>query len=345
MARQGGEVSLPQAVIDQEKEAEELHAKLYPKEPEGTPPQEETPPEAEETAEESAPAPEPEGKAEVSAEKVQSTDNPEPPKVDNAEYERLKAAHSTLLGKYNAEVPRQADTIRSLEAKVHALEARLAVSPAPKSESSKPATEDLSGVYAQMENDFGKDFSANFRKAVQAEARAIVNDTFQGVRGEVENIGKSVAKSREDRFLDDLTRLKPNWRETYSNPLFVEMLNQVEPFTGKTFGTLAQEANDALDASRVAKVYDMFDKKPAATATPVTAKPPGPKPDKEALIAPSPVSKATVSGGEKADYIKAEDIERFYQDVSLGKYSDKPAAMKAKEERINKAISNRWVIG
>lgn len=335
-------MSLPQAVIDQEREAEELHKKMY-----ANPETEETPKE-EPKVEEPKPEPKEEGTPTPTPEPVQPEAKVEAPALDVAEYERLKAAHSTLLGKYNAEVPRQADTIRSLEAKVHALEAKLAVTPQPSTPAPK-VDEDLTGVYSQMENDFGKDFAKNFQKAVQAEARKIAAETVQGVRGEVESMGKTMASSREERFLADLTRIQPNWRTTFNDPRFVTMLSEVEPFTGKTLGALAQEANDAFDAARVGKVYEMFDKRFATPEPKVDDKPQTPapkeKPNKEALVTPAPGQKATVASDEKADYIKADDIERFYVDQAIGKYADRPKEAKEMEARIARAISNRWVIG
>lgn len=334
-------MTLPQEVIEQQKEAEEIFKQMYGAEnadgkSEETP-SEEKPTETPEPVKSGEETPESEAKPDEAAPAEEA------PKPD-AEFERVQNAYRTLQGKYNAEVPRQAEQIKALRDQIAALEARTTTKPS-QVEDASPVSDDLTDVYSSMENDFGKDFAANFRKAVKVEAKKIATETFQGVRGEVEGIGKAIAKTREDKFLEDLTRLQPNWRESYADPGFVEMLGEVEPLSGKPLGDLAQEANNAFDSARLARIYALYDqRKTASKPAKVTAEPAA-KPSKEHLVSPAASGKATVSGGEKPDYVNADEIESFYRDSALGKWADRPKAKAEMEARINKAISNNWVIG
>lgn len=347
MALQGGSVTLPTAVLEQEKEAQELFEKMYGKEGEGkTEVDTGAPTEVSTTDGESA--------EKVEEKPVEDGEAAQPAADDKAstlqaeydalkvEHEKLQHSHSVLQGKYNAEVPRGAERIRELEAKAAALEVR-ATDPKPKVEA---AAEDTDKLYASIENDFGKDTAKTFKQAVQTEARKIAEEAIKSIRGEVEGIGKVVAKTREERFLSDLTAMNKSWRETFASDSFKAMLGEIEPFTGKSFGDLAQEANDAMDAMRLAKIYNLFDSRQTAPTAKVVA--PAVKEEvksKESLIVPDGSSKAKVSGGDKPDYIKAEDIERYYQDMALGRYADRPKEATEMEGRINRAIANRWVIG
>lgn len=340
-------MALPQAVIEQEEEAQRLYAEMYGKKDEGekTEDSEEAKAPAEDSATETPPAEKVEEQPAEAKDIVEPEAKEETPKPD-AEYERLVQAHKVLQGKYNAEVPRQLDRIRELEAKIAALEVRQS-EPKPKVDIAPKVDEDAEKVSAAIERDFGKDAAGNFDLMVEMRAKKIAEEAIKSVRGEIEGISKTVAKTREERFLSDLTAQNKSWRETYKNPDFQAMLGETEPFTGKTYGDLAQEANDALDAGRLAKIYNLFDSKSAAPAAKVEAAP-EPKKEvksKEDLIAPSGSAKATVSGGEKPDYIKADDIERFYQDSALNRYADRPKEKAEMEARINRAIANRWVIG
>lgn len=348
-------MALPEAVVKQEEEAQAIFNQMYgTKDTDGkdTP----APPEGGEAPEGSATdeaKPEKvEGKPTEDGEAAQPITKEEAPADADArlkaDYEKLLHSHEVLKGKYNAEVPRSAEQLRASEQRIRELEAKIAALEVrgvePKKTKDEPAREDHTKRLAAIEADFGKDAAGNINQLIEDRAREIANEAIKAVRGEVEGLGKTVARTREERFLSDLTSLNKSWRETYKSPEFASMLGETEPFTGKTYGDLAQEANDAMDPQRLAKIYNLFDSRnvPAEkVAAPEVKKEVR---SKEELIAPSGSPKAAAPSGDKPEYIKTSDIERYYQESALGRWNDRPKEKAEMESRINRAISNRWVI-
>lgn len=318
-------MSLPEAVEKAAKEADELLQKMQ-----------QSAGEAENTGE---PAPDETQDGDKSegegVEKAEGAleEKPEPAAaksgVDPKEYERLKNSHSVLQGKYNAEVPRLHERIRELEAQL--AEAKRPAQPS----GAKPQT--LDGVLGKLAEEYGDEFAANVQSAIDQKVEAAVGT----VRGEIDSVKKTVGKSREDRFVTELTTQVPNWRDVFNDPRFSEYLDNVDDFSGKQLRDLAQEANDALDANRLARFYKAFLNSVGETNTTETKK----KDKREALLSPETSTK-TETGEEpkeKADLIKASEIERFYRDVQKGAFTYRQKEREAIEARINNAIARNWI--
>lgn len=325
---------IPKSVERQAEEAERLLQELQPK------PQDEG--KTEET-----PAPEPEVKEPDSKEepKVEEEAPPQPTAPDAKEYERLQQAHKVLQGKYNAEVPRMAERIRFLEEQLVSK-----ANNAPEKKETAPTPKTIDGVLKKLRGDYGDDFADGVSELIDARIDDKLNTALKTVNANVENVSQVVHMTREDRFREELTELVPNWKTIYADPEFSNFLDREDALSGLTLRDLAQDANKKLDAKRLAKFYKAFDKesnpqsKEPESKTPAEAKP---KVDKrEALITPATGTKQNNSavGGEKPDYIRASEIDKFSKDVSRGLYRHKPKEMDAYEARINRAIANGWVL-
>ena len=179
----------------------------------------------------------PEGKSEGTPETT--------PKSDKDGIDELLHKYKVLQGKYNAEVPRLAEEKRELAAKIKELETKLA-----------SLQENISIRQPEDEDDqsFVEEFPdiANYvNKALEKKLKEVSPDVTQ----KVDTLEKKVNKTAEDYYVEKLTKLVPDWQEIRDDPDFASSLEEVEPFSGKTKYDLALEAQNNLDADRVAQFY------------------------------------------------------------------------------------------
>lgn len=334
-------MALPKAVEEQARQAEELLKKMQGKPEEGN-----TEESAPDESGESSNADNGEG-AGLENKNVDTKEQPDTgaDTVPKSEYEELKSKYDAIVkevgsqpykvlqGKYNAEVPRLHERIRELEATKPAKADEGTI------DTKKATPEDLGGVLKILSEEYGESFAGNVHKLIRDE----INSAMAGVKVEVEGVKSTVAATREEKFLRELTELVPTWQETFNNPEFSNYLDNVDPMSGMTLRELALDANRKHDAKRLARFYKAFDESQGKGETKESL--PKEKDKREALITPATSGKQNTSvGGEKPDYIRSTEVTQFYRDVTRGYYTYRPKEQKAMEDRINRAISKGWVI-
>lgn len=328
---------VPKAVEEQAKEADEMLKKLNEpsQEAENTDGGEETPADAPASDESAGQAQETVEGSKTAAEKPEA--KPEAADPRDVELEKLKHSYSVLQGKYNAEVPRLYQRIKDLEG---ARESD--ASKKPEDAPQEPAPKNLATVIAKLKEDYGEDFAGSVQLLIREE----LGTAMKGVMTEVDKVKGTVAKTREEKFLEKLTEEVPNWQQIYNDPDFGNFLDQEDAYSGKTLRDLAVEANQSLDAKRLAKFYKAFNSSKQPVVKTETAPEEKPRDKREALITPAASGNqgSSTVGSEKPDRIKADDIHKFYSDVTRGIYAYRPKEKEALEERINRAIANGWVI-
>jgi len=74
---------------------------------------------------------------------------------------------------------------------------------------------------------------------------------------EVSKVDKTFAKTKQERFWDDLRKAYPNWGEIRVSPDFQTFTNEVDPLTGVQRYWIIKDAFDQFDAGRVIRFLDV----------------------------------------------------------------------------------------
>ena len=119
------------------------------------------------------------------------------------------------------------------------------------------------------------------------------------------------------------------------SPEWVDFLSSVDPISGKTFRELGNSAVDAGDVGRLAQLHDQF----AKGRRPETVN------DLDGQLRPngSRAEPTRVSGGDKPK-IKSSEVDKFYADLSRGKYKDKPELAEKMDALISEAVTEGRII-
>ncbi len=271
-------MSLPEAVRKQVEEAEELAKKMQAQSEEEEPIEEEVS-ESEELLEEEKPQREP---------------------VEDWEHK-----YKVLQGKYNAEVPRLHEEIRSLrqanalfEERVKLLE-QLVQQKAAAREEHEP------------EDDAIKTLKEDFPDIYKAVVKLLDQKKHELTTEVEQKITPTTQQLVQQAFYSQLNQLVPDWQELNTDEGFLQWLQQREPFARKTRHELLQEAYHAADAETVAQFFKTYKDQISDR-----------KPQVQNVVPPAGKGRS-YSGKEPERKWKQSEIERFYLDAALGKISAK----------------------
>lgn len=227
----------------------------------------------------------------------------------NPNDETWEHKYKVLIGKYSAEVPRMAEQIRELKAKLEEVSER---KPEPAQE---PQLSLKSMTPEAVVEQFGEDFAA----AVGAIAARIAEQQGNKVREEfaprVEEVAERTARTARAEFMRDLTAEVPDWREIDVLDGFTLFLDEVDPLTGRSRRHFFNEADSQNNAVRVAGFFKAFKSKTVADPKPQVSS----RMDIENQLAP-PTAQKSDSQQAKKFWTQAE-IRKFYQDQRRGLFT------------------------
>ena len=285
---------------------------------------------------------EPVEQVEVEAQaEVEAAPEPEVTEKPRGEDPELwKQRYLSYKGHFDAELGRKNDEVKSLQAKIEEIQARL-------EKQNEPAPEPVPGISDEDIETFGADqvrfverasrkAVADAMGAVDAKMNAFVNQ-FKALEGRVGQVDNRSNYSATQMFVRDLEKSVPNFREINTNPAWLEWLRGIEPYTKRSWQSLLEDAESALDADRVAAVFHAFEgqsgKAKSASKQQANAK-------LQSQVSPSrsraqtPVS-SDVPANQRT-YTFAE-IEKFYDDVWRGRI---PSPQREETEMdINRAVA------
>lgn len=314
-------MSVPEAVKRQEEEAQKMYEEAYQANTEEEEPVEATP---DDQPEEPSEAESAEESTEEVAESTEDEVNFE------QEYYRLKAANEVLAGKYDAEVPRLYQEIQSLKDQVARVPQRLDDEEGDPFETGTSDGDPIS----RLTEDYGEGFVNDLRTLFKAEFDTSVGPVAQRLQA----TEAFAMKTHKDNYFSRLGELVPDWRDIVQDARFVDFCKEVDEYSGVPRYALMQSAEGNLDADRMARFYDAYKKR-------IGKKPSGSQNKKLAALTPGQTSKSPSTGGaNEPQYVSAQEIEKFSTDVALRKYVGREEEQRAMEEKINRAIANRWVI-
>ena len=193
-----------------------------------------------------------------------------------------------------------------------------------------------------------KDYGSDLLKVVAKKAREELAPELTARDREIEELKKKLdlvtnrteTNTKQSMFkaLDDAV---PNWRAINTDQNFLDWLDQVDIYSGQQRKSMLLKAYNAFDAARVAAFFTGFLSEAAAVA-PQSAQPdPAPKPNKiplEQLAAPGrPKAAAPQTGPADKPIITRQTIEKFYGDVTKGRYRGREAEYRRIEAEIFEA--------
>ena len=249
------------------------------------------------------------------------------------EEETFRQRYNVLQHKYNAEVPRLHAQLREAVANITQLTAEV--------QRLQQATALQPTSVPQDEEDterFGEDLMA----AIDRRATALAQQMLQSRDGEItqyirsleaklENVGERVVQTDQERFYAALAQRVPQWESINGNQAWLAWLSEVDPVYGQPRQAALDAAANALDANRVAAIFNAFN---GLTSKPIDAKAKETaRKQLERQIAPQPASASAPSqaAGEhwtQADYERAYD-PRIHRQVG----PEKAAQMMAEADK------------
>lgn len=296
--------SLPRAVVEQGKRAEELLAKDQAAREAAhrgnteTAPTQTTPP--------AKPA-----ISEAPQEPVVQTTPPTSPQPSELEaaLEAERQKNKVLQGKYNAEVPRLSASLKAEQDARTKLEERLTA--LEKERDSKPLVSE-----AEVQ-EFGEPLVNLARKIAQEEARPLkdkvsaLEQENASLRARVGETAKVGASLNTQAFFSALDAKHPDWRAVNADPRFLKWLDEVDQLYGRTRQQILDEAQDALDAARVSAFFTTWKEAVQTRAAPTQQA-------LEAQVTPSSSggnAPPTTPADPKKKIWSAGEISQFYDRV------------------------------
>lgn len=262
---------------------------------------------------------------------VEENPTPEP----SNEEETWRKRHEALQGKYNAEVPRLAAELRELRGILSDREGTIASlrreidqmkDQSPKQE---PKAEALNeDQIERLRSDYGDDFM----EAVRAVALSVVKPSTgsEDLAKKVEQIERETRQQSESRFWADLAAAVPDYQSINADPAFHAWLAETDPVSGHQRQRHLSEAQEGLDAARVARIFKAFSGTTTKASPTPTQQPP-----------PRPVSPGRSRGAERpADTPRytVEDFVKLQNDIRSGKYRGREAEAEKLEREIHSAL-------
>lgn len=251
---------------------------------------------------------------------------PQPQPQRTAEY--WEQRFNTLQGKYDKEVPTLQARLRAAEAQVSQLHNTVAhlnmaraAEPPP-----APAGGQNTAVSAEDVESYGQEFIDKVRAWSGASANneiASLKHEVERLRGQTQSATARMTAAQVETALDGQV---PGWRETNDDPLFLDWLNNADPFSGQIRLAMLNEAYTKGDVSRTANFFLAFKREQTATSsagsqqahTPSQGAGTVPLADLAAPGRGRPVSAG--ASPEKRIWTHAQ-IAAFYRDAAAGRYA------------------------
>lgn len=289
-------MSVPKAVADQEKRADELiQERLNTEEPAQPEPDPE-------------PAPEPE---------------PEPEPEKGPDYHQ---AYLVLKGKYDAEVPRLAEQVRERNARIEELETQLAAQP---QQPPQPEASDLNADdYAQYGDEF-KQLAESHNRLLQENKQ--YRDEIAQIKESLGSVQQNQQQTTQSTFYSRLGELCPSYETLNHDQKFVEWLQNPNPYTGDLRINTLRDAESKGDANTAAAIFNEWLEFNPQTPEPRTQTPPQPKNVQPSKTSGSETGKDTAP--QKRQWTRAQ-IKAAYQDKARGAYKGRDDEWNAIEKDI-----------
>lgn len=236
-----------------------------------------------------------------------------------------KNQYLSLKGKYDAEIPRMAQELRAVKSEKAELEKRLSALEQAKEQAQDTAQPMSKEVIERLENEFGQDFAQLIMDVVRAELKGQQTPIID----ELEALRKTQKESAEQRFMQELAQLVPEWRQINVDAQFHAWLAQTDPLSGRTRQELLDAAGQSLDAQRVSAIFSAFKATQGApSAKASAAQPKSVSPARSTAADPAPAKPA----------YSIKDWQQLQDDYRRGRYRGREDEFRRKEAEIHAAL-------
>lgn len=276
-----------------------------------------------------------------------------PTPVDPPADETFKAKYDTLLGKYNAEVPRLHESLRQKDVRITELTQEnndllrqitdLKATPATvptveKDDDGNPhyfsphLTDEMrdTDTYRYYLQEYGRTHAERHMEGMVIAAR----NTIKPVEEKVSKVeAQTEADAAWDQYLVDLTNAVSDWREINKNDEFIAWLQNPVPGLGQTYHQLLIEVHNAGNVVRTSEIFNLF-------KSTIKAPAPTPKPTIPPHLAAPPKSGGgaqTVIENNQGQVMRMSDLEELYQAFSRGEYRGREQDYEKKKREFMQA--------
>lgn len=322
-------MSIPTAVEEAGKRADEIWKQVYEPKPEKTG----EPPEGE-------PAPEEKVEPDHKAPEKKVEPEPKPGEPEPAPQEDYKHKYEVLQGKYNAEVPQMAFQLAEANRKINELQKQAIEVQKPKEEPKPPEK--------PVENEKLKSFQQEYPDMVEPItliAKSMIEETINKLNEKISKIDESVGKvnqnlekSDKERFLISLdadSEIGKEWRKINEDQAFIEWLQEPDRYTGVKKHDLLMNAWNKMNTESTSNFFKDF--KASKTSPPSTEGIPK-ETNKSQDVHPPRGAKSQGVPKEEGNPVTPEELTKFYKDVVDGKWKGKEKEASAEEERLIKSL-------
>lgn len=186
-------------------------------------------------------------------------------------------------------------------------------------------------IYSQEERDIlGDEAIAAMQKATNHAIAPLQEELKREKELRMKQLEREADNDRlstQRNFLSRLGRLVPDYAAVDTNPKFIEYMNGIEDYSGAVRKDLFKRAEANGDVARVAEFFLSFKNSTKGNSLEGKITPTG-----------SNIGTQVVKQGE--DFVvNMRFIDKFYDDVTHGKYKGRASLAKEIEDKIDKAIS------
>lgn len=190
---------------------------------------------------------------------------------------------------------------------------------------------------------FGEDLIAMVQRVVEAKlghSGAQAESRIADLETRLEGTRNVAAQTAEGLFIQNLAVQVPDYETLNFDQGFLDWLAQMDEVYGEPRQAALDRAVNALDAVRVARVFNAY----KATLAPPVQQPaapakPSPQSQLERQVAPRASSSPAAQAPEPQRTYTASEVTKFYDDVSKGRYAGRQEEMIRKEAAINAALA------
>lgn len=227
--------------------------------------------------------------------------------------------YRVLQGKYDSEVPRLQQELKSTLAASTALQQQVGQMQEQLNQFQREQAEAKHVASLALTDEekaaFGDDLVNLTRRIAQAEAQRVreeLSGKLSATEQTVQQASKDAEQAAYDRFLATVERQVPDWEAVNKRTDWLQWLGQTDPLLGSTRQEALDAAAGARDAARVAAIFGAFKATLPASADAPVDQPTAPRTQ---AAAPSQ------TGGTKRTYTEA-DIATLYAARRRGEFPD-----------------------
>jgi len=253
---------------------------------------------------------------------------------DNVSEETIVQKYKTLQGMYNAEVPRLHQQNREMTGRVQQMEQLLASLSAQQANANTTQQQAITEkiITDKDVEEYGESLDV-MRKVSREELVPVAQRLAQiehmlrqmqtSVVPQVQAVAQRQQVSAEQQFWAELSANVPNYRQLNENDTFQSWLLQADPLTGITRQTYLDDAQRSLDAGRVANFFRTWlESTGQATVAQSTGRTGVSELEKQVTPGRSRNTGAPATTNQGKMY-SPQDIQKFFNDVRIGKYKSR----------------------